>query len=681
MIIYVNEKSKVNSNKSGYEKINGLIRGNIILDKNKKTFIISGINFEKFLLRLQEMYKYKGITKLFEKRYTLLSWMMYNKQMIHKDGLKISKLEVPLFFALELYKIFKELASFYRLPYYNKCATQIWDKTWISKSQKLKDSYNFEDSRINLDKLSKFIYSLKDYQLEFINNYDLLTYTNELNGYILGFKQGLGKTFTSIALAECLNKKQVIIICPNTLRENWAYEIKSYYKIYNKDSKIWINDIYVHNSSKFSVAKNPKFIIVNQESIDKIYNIISKTKDTIIIVDESHNFRNINSERVKKLLKLRDMIDCKDNLLMSGTPIKATPDEIIPVLRMIDPYFTEELAKKYKEVFANSTVEISNVVRERLSRIIYVKRKEDVINLPEKNLENLYWKIQNSDKYLLKTINKEIVDRFNIEYAKKLEKLNDYRIEFEKIVRTYSSTSNNATSEYLRWVFNKVDPNQKQYDVHEILEEEYRSFLNKYVYPNISSIEIKKRLKFISAQYLYARESAMGLAIGKILPPARTNCYKDIVRENIDTIIDMIKKSVKKTILFTSYLGVADYLYEQLLSRDINCIKIIGATKNRMDEIMKFKESDYIDVLIATTQTLSTGVTLTEANQMLFFGTPYRYADFEQACDRIHRIGQTTPVYIYTVLLDTEEDNITTRIDEILNWSKDISDANMNFLI
>lgn len=680
MIYYINEASKKSTSvKSNIEKIGGLLTGGITLDKQKGIFTIDGINFDKFLLRLKEMYNYRGIVKMFEKKYTFLSWFLYNKQKIHKDQLKISKLEVPLFFALELYKIFQELADFYNLQYYKKCAIQIWDKTWISKYQKLQKSYNFDKSRLNTNNLNKFIYELKDYQLEFINKYDLLTYTNELHGYVLGFKQGLGKTFTSIALAECLNKNQIIIVCPNTLKENWAYEIKSYYKIYDNNDNLWKKDIYVNGIEKFNQSKNPKFIIVNQESIDKIYNKISKTKNTIIIVDECHNFRNINSDRVKKLLKLKDIINCKDNLLMSGTPIKATVDEIIPVLRMIDPYFTEELAIRYKEIFSNSTEEIANVVKERLSRIIYVKKKEDVLNLPEKNLETLYWKIKNSEKYLLKNIRKEIIDKFDIEYNKKLAEINKYKDEFERLVRKYSSADAKTTEDYLKWVFNKVDPSQKYKEVHETLEELYKTFLNKYVYPNISSSEEIKRLKFISTQYLYAKESAMGLAIGKILPPAKTNCFKEIITENIDTLINMINNATKKTILFTNYLGVADYLYKILSDKNIKSVKITGSTKDRMDEIIKYKNSDTIDVLIATTQTLSTGVTLTEANQMLFFGTPYRYADFEQACDRIHRIGQTTPVNIYTVLLDTKEKNVTSRIEEIMIWSKNISGANMDF--
>ena len=81
-----------------------------------------------------------------------------------------------------------------------------------------------------------------------------------------------------------------------------------------------------------------------------------------------------------------------------------------------------------------------------------------------------------------------------------------------------------------------------------------------------------------------------------------------------------------------------------------------------MNLINEFKTNPKVQVLCATTQTLSTGVTLNEANQILFFGTPYRESDVKQAEDRIHRIGQDTPCYVYNILLHSQEKNITGRI-------------------
>ena len=115
---------------------------------------------------------------------------------------------------------------------------------------------------------------------------------------------------------------------------------------------------------------------------------------------------------------------------------------------------------------------------------------------------------------------------------------------------------------------------------------------------------------------------------------------------------------------------MVNFISKDLKENGVENIKIIGETKNRIDEINKFKNSDSIDVLIATDKTLSTGVTIVEANQMFFFGTPWRSADYNQCCDRIYRIGQNVDVYIYNVLLMTKGGNLSTKMNKILNWSE-----------
>jgi len=80
--------------------------------------------------------------------------------------------------------------------------------------------------------------------------------------------------------------------------------------------------------------------------------------------------------------------------------------------------------------------------------------------------------------------------------------------------------------------------------------------------------------------------------------------------------------------------------------------------------------------LIATIQTLATGVTLTEANTMFFLNKPWRHSDYSQASDRIHRRGQDTEVTIYTLLLNTgSKPNLSTRMEEVMKWSKKLFDS------
>ena len=69
----------------------------------------------------------------------------------------------------------------------------------------------------------------------------------------------------------------------------------------------------------------------------------------MLIIDEGHNFRNLNSSRVQELLELREKLNPMDVLPMSGTPLKATPNELVPALMLIDPMFTTDAAVMYNK--------------------------------------------------------------------------------------------------------------------------------------------------------------------------------------------------------------------------------------------------------------------------------------------------------------------------------------------
>ena len=93
---------------------------------------------------------------------------------------------------------------------------------------------------------------------------------------------------------------------------------------------------------------------------------------------------------------------------------------------------------------------------------------------------------------------------------------------------------------------------------------------------------------------------------------------------------------------------------------------------DRAKNLRDFKHDDDIRVIVATSQSMGTGVTLTEASLMLFFGPPWRSADYDQCCDRIYRIGQDTDVNILNVILDTPQLNLSSRMDKILKWSAEM---------
>lgn len=624
--------------------------------------IIKNIDLHKLSIRIKSLYEEKNLNKLFQIEYNKFDKFLFERKIIRKSKMKISHIKVHSFFALEVLILFEELYDRYRYNIYKSIVNELKEKTWVGKK------VDWKEVPMDTTPLRNITYELKDYQLKFVKRYPSIKENNSLHGVILSFDQGLGKTLTAVSIAECLKKRQVIIVCPNSLKENWSNEIKQYFRKYN-DDKLFFNEVFVSDNKKFTFNKNKnKYIIVNQESISKIFPIIDKNRDTIIIVDESHNFRNMQGKRVKELIELKKRTSCEDVLLMSGTPIKALPNEIIPALLLIDPLFDMEAARIYNRMFNVDGLSSANIVKQRFSRVIYRRTKEQVLKLPEKNQKEIILDIKNSEKYTIKHVNELTLTRFKEIYDEKYKDIEVYRDTYVELIQKYSSSPDNHRKMYLNFVIsgNAIE------GYHEIDQEMLLSYTKNYVLPNIYNSDDLKHFKRAETNYLRLKESCMGKALGEILPKYRASMYISLYEENKKMFLNMIHNNDKKTVIFSTSLAVINYISEDLTKIGMGNVKIVGGTSDRMDKINNFKNDDNINVILATSQTLSTGVTLTEANQMFFFGTPWRSADYEQACDRIHRIGQTSDVNIYRVLLNTKTKNLSSRMNEILGWSEDM---------
>ena len=625
---------------------------------DEKYIVIKGMDFRKFMLRIQEFYSENNFSKIFMSEYTKQSQKLYEKGKIKKKEMEVKYITFPVFFALEIAMIFEDLGRYYGVPYYKKIAKQIRTKTWVKELDK-----PVQEVPLNTEKLKNIRYTLKPYQEDFIKMFPTLKNRFHLDGYILSFDQGLGKTLTAIALAECLNKEQVVIVCPNSLKENWSYEIKEYFYKY-EDEKLWKEEVFVHGSNKYQMTNKTKYIIVNLEAIPAVFNIIKKDKSSMLIVDEMHNVRNMNGKRTLELIDLKKRLGKTDVLLMSGTPIKALPNEIVPSLMLIDPLFTDEVAKLYNRCFNVDGVGTKDIVNARFGIVMHRKTKKEVLTLPEKNLHTLNFKLKDSDKYLSANVKIDVNYAFQKLYKVEMDRSVELKRNYIDMIYKYSKAPRKELDEYMKYLEHPFE----QY--HEAYLEKMKNFVLQYVTPNIVYPVDAKNFKEAETAYLRMKERAMGKALGEVMHPRRKEMFIQLYEQNKKEIIKMIRNATKKTVIFSTLLEVVHYIGNDLEKQGIKNVKIVGGSGDRMKLIQQFKNDEETEVLIATSQTLSTGVTLTEANQMFFFGTPWRSADYNQCCDRIYRIGQTTDVNIYNVLLDTGADlNLSTRMNDILNWS------------
>ena len=186
---------------------------------------------------------------------------------------------------------------------------------------------------------------------------------------------------------------------------------------------------------------------------------------------------------------------------------------------------------------------------------------------------------------------------------------------------------------------------------------------------------MSKSLQAIKAATLGMNMKAFGEAMGRVYIPRFQQAIIDMFTNNGGTIINIVNQAIKKTIMFSTSVVALKEIHKYLNNINIDNILITGDTNDAVSsELDRFKTDNNIKILLASIQKLSTGVTITEANTCIFIDTPYRDADFQQAQDRIYRIGQDTEVFIYILTIDTgNEPNIITHNKEIMDWSGEIT--------
>lgn len=643
---------------------------------------ISHINFRGLMNKLLETYgEDSNIYKLLIINYNNYDYRKYKHGSIDtKAHVRIKYIQFYEFFSMEMVNIFNQLAESYDFEPYKAIAQAIIQNTYLNNLANTKP-YTSPLSKEVKDELKDN--PLLDHQKDFIEQYDYLKSQLQLRGIILSFDQGLGKTLTAIALGLNLKKEQFIVVCPNTVTSVWADEICDKLYSYKIDKNKQLNNIYVDHdvTKRFNSAKNPKYIIVNNEAVEKIDSVIDYKKSTIVVIDECQNFRYTDGSRwlhlYEMITKLYDSLGDKlDVLPMSGTPIKAKPSEIVPAMMCIDPKFTLEPAKIYTKAFDIDTTAAQRIIEQRFSQVIYRKVKAQVLDLPNKIMAAIKFTISNPEKYYIDNVKSEILDEFIPIYNQKFKDIYTDRKDFEELVNRYCKNAPMLLkTQYLNYLKNTIAKGNTVY-IHEYTMEQFLSFSEKYVVPNISDKETLKRFYKVQGKYVYIRQSAMGVAIGKILPKRRAEMFCDIIDQNQEAILDYISKSVKKTAMFSNSLQVIDKLEAFCKDNDLGYVKITGGNaKDRKSLIDQFKNDEDTDVLIGTNSTMGVGVTITCANTELVFGPPWRDTDFNQLADRIHRIGQTTDCYIYNCLLQSEKPNLSDRMNEIMTWSGSMTDA------
>lgn len=132
--------------------------------------------------------------------------------------------------------------------------------------------------------------------------------------------------------------------------------------------------------------------------------------------------------------------------------------------------------------------------------------------------------------------------------------------------------------------------------------------------------------------------------------------------QRLDTLLAEIVARGEKVIVWSSFIENVNYFYAKYKS--LISVRIHGGMtiEDRNKSVEKFKSGE-ANVLFATPQAAKEGLTLTIANNVIFYDRGFNLDDYLQAQDRIHRISQTKTCFVYNLMI---KDSIDVWVDKLL---------------
>lgn len=244
------------------------------------------------------------------------------------------------------------------------------------------EAFNRNSAEFNLDGFSG---SLRAYQI-FGAKYIL-----HQKKVLLGDEMGLGKTIQAIAAMAHIQVTQqkkcyFLIVCPASVLINWARELKKFSRI-----EAFIIHGQTLEDSFERWKDNGGAAITNYESMGKIVDRIDNHMSlSMLVIDEAHYMKNPDAKRTMYIRRLDN--ESERILLMTGTPLENSVDEMCNLIDFVRPDMTEQV-----KALAN----ISHLpqFKESLAPVYIRRTRQQVLKeLPEIAQEQEWCSLTDTDK-------------------------------------------------------------------------------------------------------------------------------------------------------------------------------------------------------------------------------------------------------------------------------------------
>ncbi len=282
---------------------------------------------------------------------------------------------------------------------------------WLPKTQVMDDPY-FEEINIEVD-FSKYNDILAPYKKKLYEHQEeSVKFLLSRDASILALDMGLGKTVCSIIAALESGAKNILVVCPSSVKINWKREIN-----------VFCDDVTIVDGRKWNQAK---FTIINYDILKNFHTVEEKKKKEptepvvelnrdivnsnfdLIIVDEAHYLKNNKSIRGEIIADLVLNFGINKVWLLTGTPISNRPMDFFNLLRILKAPLAQNwqyFAVRYcdgkkmfrtlknglkKQIWLTDGASNLDELAAKTKNLILRKLKTEVLDMPDKIVTPVY---------------------------------------------------------------------------------------------------------------------------------------------------------------------------------------------------------------------------------------------------------------------------------------------------
>jgi SNF2 family DNA or RNA helicase len=334
-----------------------------------------------------------------------------------------------------------------------------------------------------------------------------------------------------------------------------------------------------------------------------------RSHKSMLAIDESTTIKNPKAKRTKNILSLGDL--CKYRRIMTGSPVTRNPLDLYSQCEFLNPSLLQ-FTSYY--AFRNRYAEMKTIhVHGRSVNVV-------------KQFQNLKELSETLKSFSYRVLKQDCLDLPEKVYIKR-----------------------------------EITLSSEQAKIYEQMKKEAFATLNGKRVTSVTVLTQLMRLQQITCGHFTADDGS--------IQPVKNN--------RLTELLDVLEEIEGKVIIWGHYQQDVKNIVNILTDKygPGSVVSYYGLTpqEERQKNIKKFQANNGVRFLVGTPQTGGYGITLTEANTVIYYSNGYDLEKRMQSEDRAHRIGQKkTVTYVDIIAQDTVDEKIVKALRKKINIASEV---------